>query len=689
MLLPEDSRLLKSAKSSVAAHSPLQAKPPSTPRVHSSSPPPKPSVTITKEDDARETRHFQNQIAAAPKPSSPPRVVPANFIGPIAPGVRRAAPFNPALGTRPKPAFGTAGTFPAANRPRSTPLVTKLVTKEEDARETRKFQNQIAAAPKPSSPSRVAPLNFTRPTAPGARRAAPSNPAPTQPKPAFGTAGDLAAATKANQDASKALADFRKDHTLSNRGGLRQESEMALRQADNVANKRYAAAKAAKAAQDAPAAIPTSLNRGGVRQEAINDARREASSARTTYLNSQGLDSSGKPIVVAPPKPPAPAKPENKSFWDNATDFVKDHVEDIGHGALAAAGFIPVVGAAADLANAGWYLAEGDKVNAALSAVAAIPGAGDAVAATAIAGKVALKGAKALEVATKVEKAGAAISTTSRAGKAINKGIVAAGVTAGTVEGVRASSEGDWKRAGSSFAIAAIGARGIRRSAHPQSFSAGGSRNSGFNHSLTSDKPRLAIEARPHRPAIEARPHRLAIEASPQAWKEQRAKSKIESSSSSSHDHGHSRHGAQTSLAEHELRVRTGKTPDGKIDKKPPDRSTRFDTHTLEMEARKRAQEKLQGTPTIAVNARGEAKLKLRQQPIVVDGPASGYGSGVELQTSRAAHQVNSAGEATPLPGPTTRYTGQDPHALARPKYNWADGKWELVTIHPTNKPVT
>jgi hypothetical protein len=576
-------------------------------------------------------------------------------------------------------------------------LVTKLVTKEEDARETRKFQNQIAAAPKPSSPSRVAPPNFTRPTAPGARRAAPSNPAPTQPKPAFGTAGDLAAATQSRQQAVRNLEAAKSLPANLNRGGIKQMEIQDAQRSLSAADARQKSAGADKGVEAAKS-LPPSLNRGGVKQMEIRDAQQAASSARTAYLGSQGLDSSGKPIVVTPPKPPAPAKPENKSFWDNATDFVKDHVEDIGHGALAAAGFIPVVGAAADLANAGWYLAEGDKVNAALSAVAAIPGAGDAVAATAIAGKVALKGAKALEVATKVEKAGAAISTTSRAGKAINKGIVAAGVTAGTVEGVRASSEGDWKRAGSSFAIAAIGARGIRRSAHPQSFSAGGSRNSGFNHSLTSDKPRLAIEARPHRPAIEARPHRpaiearphrLAIEASPQAWKEQRAKSKIESSSSSSHDHGHSRHGAQTSLAEHELRVRTGKTPDGKIDKKPPDRSTRFDTHTLEMEARKRAQEKLQGTPTIAVNARGEAKLKLRQQPIVVDGPASGYGSGVELQTSRAAHQVNSAGEATPLPGPTTRYTGQDPHALARPKYNWADGKWELVTIHPTNKPVT
>ncbi len=82
---------------------------------------------------------------------------------------------------------------------------------------------------------------------------------------------------------------------------------------------------------------------------------------------------------------------EKKHWWDKATDFVKDHAETIGHGALDAAGFIPVVGGVADLANAGWYLAEGDKTNAALSAAAAVPFAGDAVAATAIGAKIAIK----------------------------------------------------------------------------------------------------------------------------------------------------------------------------------------------------------------------------------------------------------------------------------------------------------
>jgi RHS repeat-associated protein len=46
---------------------------------------------------------------------------------------------------------------------------------------------------------------------------------------------------------------------------------------------------------------------------------------------------------------------------------------DLGHAVLDVVGLVPVVGEAADLANAAWYAAEGDYVNAALSAASAIP----------------------------------------------------------------------------------------------------------------------------------------------------------------------------------------------------------------------------------------------------------------------------------------------------------------------------
>jgi hypothetical protein len=58
----------------------------------------------------------------------------------------------------------------------------------------------------------------------------------------------------------------------------------------------------------------------------------------------------------------------------------KDLVKDIGHTALDLAGFIPVIGTAADLVNAGWYAAEGRYAEASASAFSAIPGIGDAFA---------------------------------------------------------------------------------------------------------------------------------------------------------------------------------------------------------------------------------------------------------------------------------------------------------------------
>jgi len=72
-------------------------------------------------------------------------------------------------------------------------------------------------------------------------------------------------------------------------------------------------------------------------------------------------------------------------------------ISGIGHTVLDVAGFIPVVGTAADLINAGWYAVEGDYLNAGLSAIGAIPGIGDA----AVAARV---GARGVDVATGIAR---------------------------------------------------------------------------------------------------------------------------------------------------------------------------------------------------------------------------------------------------------------------------------------------
>lgn len=74
---------------------------------------------------------------------------------------------------------------------------------------------------------------------------------------------------------------------------------------------------------------------------------------------------------------------------------------DIAHAALDVAGFVPVVGAVADVANAGLYAVEGDHANAALSAVAAVPGIGDAAAAV----KLANRGVQAVQAANRGTRA--------------------------------------------------------------------------------------------------------------------------------------------------------------------------------------------------------------------------------------------------------------------------------------------
>lgn len=76
-------------------------------------------------------------------------------------------------------------------------------------------------------------------------------------------------------------------------------------------------------------------------------------------------------------------------------------ISDVGHTALDVAGMVPVIGEVADLANAGWYLAEGDKTNAALSAAGAIPFAGN----VATGAKWAKKGSDAVDMVTDGAKA--------------------------------------------------------------------------------------------------------------------------------------------------------------------------------------------------------------------------------------------------------------------------------------------
>ncbi|GAA6614715.1 hypothetical protein [Scytonema sp. NUACC26] len=119
------------------------------------------------------------------------------------------------------------------------------------------------------------------------------------------------------------------------------------------------------------------------------------------------------------------------------------NLSDVGHTVLDGAGFIPVVGAAADVANGAWYAAEGNWKNAAFSFAAAVPGVGDAAAA----GKL---GFKATQGVQKLARSG------TRAANVVNFGAVAEG----TIVGGHYALQGDWKNAGLSFASSAAPAVG-------------------------------------------------------------------------------------------------------------------------------------------------------------------------------------------------------------------------------------
>jgi RHS repeat-associated protein len=62
--------------------------------------------------------------------------------------------------------------------------------------------------------------------------------------------------------------------------------------------------------------------------------------------------------------------------FKKTANWFNENKKEIGHGALDVIGLIPVVGEAADLANAAWYAKDGDYANAALSAASAVPVAG-------------------------------------------------------------------------------------------------------------------------------------------------------------------------------------------------------------------------------------------------------------------------------------------------------------------------
>ena len=119
-------------------------------------------------------------------------------------------------------------------------------------------------------------------------------------------------------------------------------------------------------------------------ETAMGNARQAALAANQRAAQEIGALTGTLPVVPAGPEPPAPPPPppeeEDKPWWSDA-----------GHLVLDGVGLVPVLGEPADGVNALWYAAEGDELNAGLSAAGMVPFLGWG----ATGAKLGIKGAKA------------------------------------------------------------------------------------------------------------------------------------------------------------------------------------------------------------------------------------------------------------------------------------------------------
>lgn len=131
--------------------------------------------------------------------------------------------------------------------------------------------------------------------------------------------------------------------------------------------------------------------------------------------------------LLGKPKQEAPKEPEEKGLFDRLKDTVSNvSLSDVGHTVLDVAGLVPVIGAPADGINAVWYAAEGDWVNAGLSATGMIPIAGEA----ATAAKLGVKATNAvLDTARTADKAADATRASDEVADAANGVETAAGAS--------------------------------------------------------------------------------------------------------------------------------------------------------------------------------------------------------------------------------------------------------------------
>ncbi|HET6318019.1 MAG TPA: hypothetical protein VFG86_16310 [Chloroflexota bacterium] len=193
---------------------------------------------------------------------------------------------------------------------------------------------------------------------------------------------------------------------------------------------------------------------------AVSDAQRNLARAETALFALQ-TDLKNRSILIARQEgypelieaiEEAAKPPPKHHWWDPITHaagavvhFVSHDPMEAVHLGLDVLGFIPVVGEVANGLNAVIYLAEGDWTNAALSAVALVPIAGDAALAARMGARglrLAEEGAQALRAVDEGAQALRAVDEGAQALRAVDEGAQALRAVDSGGQAIRAGEEG-------------------------------------------------------------------------------------------------------------------------------------------------------------------------------------------------------------------------------------------------------
>lgn len=170
----------------------------------------------------------------------------------------------------------------------------------------------------------------------------------------------------------------------------------------------------------AQASISSNSSSNILRANAQKNAKQVASSSgSSSSVSSRAVGKTARKVVSSTKygyatntaQAVAVAACEGTSFMSAVSSSSGPDWAAIGHGALDLLGFVPGLGAAADVANGIWYAAEGNYVDAAMSFASAVPGIGDAVGSAKMGAKAAKAGFAVADEAVSALKAPAIIKS--------------------------------------------------------------------------------------------------------------------------------------------------------------------------------------------------------------------------------------------------------------------------------------